>query len=92
MQEPKNCTFDDRARMTDLLSTEKMLAAAYNTFCSEAATPSLRTCLCATLTEEHRMGEALFAEMNRRSWYTVECAEEEKLRAAKQKFSTGVTV
>ncbi|MBE6590198.1 MAG: spore coat protein [Ruminococcaceae bacterium] len=84
--------FDDRARITDLLNTEKMLAATYNTFCSEAATPAVRSCLCTTLTEEHRMGETLFSEMSSRSWYTVEKAEENKVTEAKQKFSKTVTV
>ena len=92
MQENKMSAFDDRARITDLLTTEKMLAATYNTFCAEAATPALRSCLCSSLTDEHRIGEALFAEMNRRSWYTVETAEEAKLTKVKQQFASKVAL
>ena len=87
----KNC-FDDKARMTDLLTTEKMLAATYNTFCSEAATPAVRSCLCSILSEEHRIGEELFSEMNARSWYKVEKAEENKVTQAKQMFAKLTTV
>ena len=49
--------FDDRERMTDLLSTEKMLAGVYNTFCAEAANAPVRNCLCNLLTDEHRIGD-----------------------------------
>ncbi len=90
MNENKNCTFDDRAKITDLLNTEKMLAATYNTFCSEAATPAVRNCLCSALADEHRVGEAIFAEMQRRSWYTVETAEEAKITKAKNQFASKV--
>lgn len=84
--------FDDRQKMTDLLSTEKMLAGAYNTFCSEAANAPVRNCLCTLLTDEHRIGEELFCEMSNRSWYTVETAEETKLQTTKQKFASFASV
>ena len=84
--------FDDRERMTDLLSTEKMLAGVYNTFCSEAASAPVRNCLCTLLTDEHRIGEELFCEMSNRSWYTVETAEQTKINSTKQKFSASASV
>lgn len=82
--------FDEKQKMTDLLTTEKQLAGAYNTFCSEAATPSVRTCLCSLLGDEHRIGEELFAEMSSRSWYTVEAAPADKIASTKQTFSASV--
>lgn len=84
--------FNDQQKMTDLLSTEKMLASAYNTFCSEAANAPVRNCLCNLLTDEHRIGEELFSEMSNRSWYKVECAQETKLNSTKQKFSSSASV
>ena len=84
--------FDDRERMTDLLSTEKMLAGVYNTFCAEAANAPVRSCLCNLLTDEHRIGEELFSEMSNRSWYTVEAAEETKINSTRQKFSASASV
>lgn len=84
--------FDDRQRMTDLLSTEKMLAGAYNTFCSEAANAPVRSCLCNLLTDEHRIGEELFSEMSSRSWYTVEAADFRKLESTKQQFASSASV
>jgi len=84
--------FDDKQRMTDLLSTEKMLAGVYNTFCSEAASTPVRSCLCNLLTDEHRIGEELFAQMSSRSWYQVEAAEQTKINSAKQKFASAASV
>ena len=83
---------DDRQKMTDLLSTEKMLASVYNTFCSEAASAPVRNCLCNLLTDEHRIGEELFSEMSNRSWYTVESAEDSKVNSTKQKFFSDACV
>jgi spore coat protein CotF len=83
---------DDRQKMTDLLSTEKMLASVYNTFCSEAASAPVRNCLCNLLTDEHRIGEELFSEMSNRSWYTVEKAEEAKVNGTRQKFAQDASV
>ena len=88
----QNNVFDDQARATDLLMSEKMLASAYNAFCSEAATPAVKSCLCSLLTDEQSMGERLFGEMKSRSWYTVEAAEDSKVTEAKQKFAKTVTV
>ena len=84
--------FDDKTRATDLLMSEKMLASAYNTFCSEAATPVVKSALTALLTDEQSLGDRLFCEMKSRSWYTVEAAEEKKVTETKQKFSKAVTV
>lgn len=92
METKKTPQFDDRERMTDLLSTEKMLASTYNTFCAEAANPAVRNCLCNLLTDEHRIGEELFSEMSNRSWYTVEAAEATKINSTRQKFSASASV
>ena len=82
----------DRERMTDLLSSQKLLTSVYNTYCCEAATPSLRSSLCAILQDVHRMQAETFTEMSSRGWYQVETAEQTKLDAAKQKFGTTVSV
>ena len=88
-----NCMqMDDRQKMTDLLSTEKMLAGVYNTFCAEAAHAPVRNCLCNLLTDEHRIGEELFCEMSSRSWYTVENAEDTKVNGVKARFFSGTTL
>lgn len=92
METHPNGMFDDRAKITDLLSTQKHLTAVYNTFCCEAATATVRNCLLSVLEDEHHIQEELFDEMNARGWYPVEKAEESKIHAAKQKFAKTVTV
>ena len=80
----------DKEKMADLLSCEKFLAGNYNTYCMEAATTSLRSCLCTTLKDVHDIQEGIFQEMNTRGWYPLESAEETKVQAAKQKFAQTV--
>ena len=92
METMKTPTFDDKQRITDLLSTEKMLASVYNTFCAEAASAPVRSCLCNLLSDEHRIGEELFAQMSSRSWYQVQAAEQAKINSAKQKFAGSASV
>ncbi len=87
----QNQTFDDRARMTDLLNCEKHMTSMYNTFLCETETSAVRGCLSGLLRDEHQMQETLFGEMKTRGWYTTEQAEQTKINQAKQKFSSGAT-
>ncbi len=87
----QNKTFDDRAKMTDLLNCEKHMTSIYNTFLCETETTAMRGCLSGLLTDEHHMQEKLFEEMKSRGWYTSECAEQTKVNEAKMKFSSGAT-
>lgn len=86
------CKMNDKETLTDLLSAEKFASGAYNTYCLEAATPSVRSCLCSLLQDEHRIAEEVFNEMNTRGYYSVEKAEQQKITAAKQKFNQTATV
>ena len=86
------CRMDDKEKLTDLLSAEKFASSAYNAYCLEAATPSVRSCLCSLLQDEHRIAEEIFGEMNTRGYYPVEKAEQQKVTAARQKFEKTVTV
>ena len=87
----QNKTFDDCARMTDLLNCEKHMTSVYNSFLCETETSSVRGCLSGILRDEHHMQETLFEEMKTRGWYTTENAEQNKINQAKQKFSSGAT-
>ncbi len=82
----------EQEMMTDLLSTEKFLTGVYNTYCCEAATPAVKSCLMSLLQDTHRMQEALFAEMTAHGWYKTEQAEDQKLNQEKQKFNKMATV
>ena len=82
---------DDKARMTDLLTSEKFMTHVYNTFLCETVSSPVRECLSALLTDEHKMQEHVFSEMQSRNWYSVEKAEDAKVEAEKQKYRTTVT-
>lgn len=91
MNEKQGIPFNEEQRMTDLLSGQKFLTGAYNSYYCEAATGAVKSCLSSILQDEHRIQEEIFNEMNNRGWYPVEKAEEAKLTSAKQKFSASAT-
>ena len=85
-----NCTFTDKEMMHDCLDTEKYLIGMYNTALTESATPEVVQTLTDLLSDNHRMQQQLFREMNSRGWYPVTKAEEQKIMQAQQKFGTAV--
>ena len=87
-----NQTMQEKEMMTDLLCSQKFVTSLYNTFCNEASTPAMRSCLSSILQDEHRVQEEIFNEMSNKGYYKVEMAEETKLNAEKQKFAQTVTV
>ncbi|MBQ9131595.1 MAG: spore coat protein [Clostridia bacterium] len=87
METKQPVAFDEEQRMTDLLSTQKFLTGAYNSYYCEAATGAVKNCLSSILQDEHRIQEEVFNEMNNRGWYPLEQAEEAKINSAKQKFA-----
>lgn len=88
----QNQTMTDCEKMTDLLSSQKFLSGMYNSYCCEAATPSVRSSLCSLLQDVHRVQEDVFNEMSTRGWYKTEAAEQTKINEAKQKFGSCVSV
>lgn len=86
------CKMNEQDKLTDALSSQKMITGMYNTYCSESATASVKRCLFSILEDEHRIQSEVFNEMNTRGYYPVEKAEENKLSSTKQKFSKNVTV
>ena len=90
--EQYQCKMNEQEKLTDLLSAQKFVTANYNTYCCEAATPSVRSSLSSILQDEHRIQEEIFNEMNARGYYPLEKAEDTKLSAAKQKFAQKTTV
>ena len=82
-----NSAMNDKEVLTDLLSSQKFVTGAYNTFCCEAAEPTVRNCLLSVLEDEHRIQAELFNTMNQKGFYPVKKAEETKLNAAKQQFA-----
>ncbi len=86
------CKMNEQQKMNDLLTTQKFLTSAYNSYCNEAATSAVRSTLTSILADEHRIQEEIFNEMNARGYYPLEKAEENKISSAKQKFAQKATV
>lgn len=80
--------FCDRDMLTDVLSSQKFITDGYNTFANECATPAVKTDFMNILKEEHQIQSDVFTEMQNRGWYPTECADQNKVQQAKQKFSS----
>ena len=86
----QNNSFDEKTKMTDLLTSEKNMTSAYNTFLCESETGEVISCLSGLLADEHSIKNELFTEMSARGYYKTEKAEDTKLNAAKQQFASMV--
>ena len=80
--------YDDKARLTDALSSQKFITETYNTWCNECSTASVRSELMNILYEEHQIQYEVFEEMRKRGWYQIQPAEQQKINETKTKFTT----
>ena len=87
MQTTDSCKMSEKAVLTDLLSSQKLITGVYNTFCCEAAEPALRSCLLSVLEEEHSIQNEIYQTMSQKGYYTVKKAEEKKLSEARAQFA-----
>lgn len=76
----------EKEMMNDVLSSEKYLTEAYNTYTNECATPNVRDEFMRILTEEHQIQAEVFDTMKQRGWYDVPAAQQQKIQQAKQKY------
>ena len=83
--------FGDKEMMDDALSSQKFITEGYNTFANECATPALKTDFMNILNEEHQIQHELFMEAQKRGWYQVEAADQNKVTQAKQKYMAQAT-
>ena len=86
----QNSIFPEKEQITDLLSTEKLLAGNYNTFLLESASPQVVRCLTSLLSDTHTMQQTVFGEMQTRGWDQTPKAEDTKVNQTKQKFTAAV--
>ncbi len=86
MNNTNTSCFDDKAIAMDLLNSQKAMTGNYNNFLCESATPEVKSALSDILSDEHRIQEELFVEMNAKGWYPTPKAEDTKLSEAKTKF------
>ena len=78
----------DQEMITDVLSSQKFVTGNYNTVANEAKSHQVHDAFMSILKEEHDMQFEVFNEMQSRGWYPTENAEQQKVNAAKQKFSS----
>ena len=78
--------FGDKAMAQDLLNSEKMLTANYNTALCESATAEVRHCLSGILESVLKIQESVYDDMNARGWYPAPKAEDQKISEARTKF------
>jgi len=78
--------FSDKDILTDALSSQKFVTGNYNTFTTECATPEVRGVFMSILKEEHDIQNEIFTEMQKRGWYQIEPAQQQKLQQTKTKF------
>ena len=83
--------FDDEARMTDLLNSQKHITGVYNSYLCETETESVKKCLAGILMDEHRIQNEIFDKMQKNGWYQTEKAEEAKLMETKMKYASGAS-
>lgn len=76
----------EREILDDMLSSQKMITGLYNTSANECAAPVIRDEFLSILSEEHQMQAEVFDEMQKRGWYPVPAAEQQKIAQAKEKF------
>ena len=78
--------FSDKDRLQDGLASQKFITDNFNTAANESATPEIRGVFMSILNEEHDIQNEIFTEMQKRGWYQVQPAEQQKLQQARTKF------
>ncbi len=85
-----NCEFNfgEKERLTDTITSQKMICSTYDTFANECVCEELMNTMLTILDDEHKIQHALFKEMQNRGWYTPENAEQNKIEQEKNKYSS----
>ena len=81
-----SATFSDKEMMNDALASQKFITGNYNTFTNECVTPAVRGVFMSILKEEHDIQNEVFTEIQKRGWYQVQPAEQQKIQQVKTKF------
>lgn len=82
----QNAEMSEKEMMDDILCSQKQITGTYNTFANECSAPAVRDEFINLLNEEHQLQADVFSEMQKRGWYAVESAEQQKIDQAKQKY------
>lgn len=77
---------DDQEILTDVLTSQKQISGAYNTFGGECVHENLKSDFLTILQDEHNMQSGVFTQMQQRGWYQTPAAQQSKIDEAKTKF------
>lgn len=77
---------NDQEILDDMLSSQKQISGAYNTFGGECVHETLKNDFLNILRDEHNMQSGVFTQMQQRGWYPTCAAQQAKIDAAKTKF------
>ena len=89
MLEPNKCTqfLSEKEILQDGLISQKHITESYNTFAGECVNDQLRSTFLNILDDEHKIQANMFCTMQTNGSYQVENAPQQKVDAARQKFS-----
>lgn len=76
----------DKEIVQDAVITQKSMAQAYNTAAGESVTPNLRTEFLDLLKDEQEILFELYTEMQKRSWYPMQMADQNAITGIQQKY------
>lgn len=79
--------FMEKEIMMDVLASQKAITGSYNTMANECATPAVKTDFINILNEEHQIQSEVFGEMQKRGWYPIQNADQNKINQTKQQYS-----
>ena len=77
---------DDQQILTDMLTSQKQISGAYNTFGSECEHETLKCDFLNILRDEHNMQSGVFSQMQQHGWYQTTAAQQSKISEAKTKY------
>ena len=78
---------NDQEHITDLMLSEKKMAANYDAFASECVNTQLRDEYLKLFNQGHKTQSDLFKTAQAKGWYQVEQAPASKVNTAYTKFS-----
>ena len=78
----------DKEILEDMLSSQKAITGAYDTFSNECAHRCLRDDMLNILREEHDIQASLFTQMQDRGWYNPADAQQAQIDQVRNKYQT----
>ncbi len=82
----QNLDFNEREKLMDSLSSQKLITDDYNSYANECAHPEVKAAFINILNEEHIIQHDMFCDMQQKGWYEVTQAQQSQIQTAANKF------